>query len=351
VICLDGTGNEVEAKASTNVFKLVEILDLSEPANQLVYYDPGVGTFAAPGAWTPAAQKISRLEGLALGHGLRQNLGEAYTWLMQTWEPGDTVFVFGFSRGAYTARALCGMLYRIGLLRPGAENLVPYAIKLYARKPGKEGNLNNPDGWDRMDRFAGGLSRPVIGDSLAFPVHFLGIYDTVKATRILGRDFHWPYTNQLPNVAVVRHALSIDEKRRPYLPGLVPLDPTGKRSVTETWFAGVHTDVGGGFADHPELGKISMRWMVDGAVAAGLRVRSRRYEARCKLAGSEALGDVHKMRWTWALALYRHRTIPSGARVHASVRDRIAQQPGYAADFAKRKQGAVVWDEESWPGP
>jgi uncharacterized protein (DUF2235 family) len=352
VICLDGTGNEVEADASTNVFKLVEILDLSDAAAQLVYYDPGVGTFAAPGAWTPIEQKFSRLEGLAVGHGLRQNLGEAYTWLMQTWQPGDTVFVFGFSRGAYTARALCGMLYRIGLLRSGSENLVPYAVKLYARRPGKDGNLRNPDGWERMDRFAAGLSRPITGDSLAFPVHFLGLFDTVKATRIIGRDFHWPYTDQLPNVATVRHALSIDEKRRPYLPGLVPIDPAGKRSVTETWFAGVHTDVGGGFGDHPELGRISMRWMVDGAVAAGLRVRARRYRARYTLAASDALGVAHKMSWLWALARYRRRTIPPGAHVHASVRDRIAQQPGYADSFARRTQGDVVWDDASWPfGP
>ena len=351
VVCLDGTGNEVDAKDSTNVFKFVEILDLSEAAQQLVYYDPGVGTFAAPAAWTPLEQKFSRLEGLALGHGLRQNLGEAYTWLMQTWQPGDVVYIFGFSRGAYTARALCGMLYRIGLLRPGSENLVPYAVKLYARKPGRDGNLKNAKGWDRMDRFAAGLSRPITGDSLAFPVHFLGIFDTVKATRVLGRDFHWPYTNQLPNVATVRHALSIDEKRRPYQPGLVPIDPSGKRSVTETWFAGVHTDVGGGFGDTPQLGKITMRWMVDGAVAAGLRVRKRRVDARYSLTAADALSDVHKMGALWALALYKHRSIPPGAHVHASVRDRIAQKSAYSRAFDKRKQGDVVWDDASWPAP
>ena len=121
VICLDGTGNEVKAKGATNILKIVELLDLSDPTKQIVYYDPGVGTFAAPSAWSWAARTLSRLGGLALGHGIRQNLGEAYTFLMNTWQPGDKVFVFGFSRGAYTARALCGMLYRVGLLRPRAR--------------------------------------------------------------------------------------------------------------------------------------------------------------------------------------------------------------------------------------
>src|SRR5215207_756215 len=157
VICLDGTGNEVNARGVTNVFKIVELLDLSDPAKQVVYYDPGVGTFAAPTAWSGAARRLSRLGGLALGHGLRHNLGEAYTFLMNTWQPGDRVFVFGFSRGAYNARALCGMLYRVGLLRPGSENLVPYAVRVYARRTGKDSDLSGPEGWARMDRFARAL--------------------------------------------------------------------------------------------------------------------------------------------------------------------------------------------------
>jgi uncharacterized protein (DUF2235 family) len=124
VVCLDGTGNEVKARAVTNVFKVAQYVDLKDPAAQVLYYDPGVGTMPATGAWTFIGQKVSLLTGLALGHGMRQNIAEAYTYLMNTWQPGDKVFVFGFSRGAYTARALCGMLYRVGLLRPGSENLV-----------------------------------------------------------------------------------------------------------------------------------------------------------------------------------------------------------------------------------
>ncbi|MGW1758877.1 DUF2235 domain-containing protein [Streptomyces mirabilis] len=346
VVCLDGTGNEVKARGATNIFKIVELLDLRDPEKQVVYYDPGVGTFAAPSAWTAVARRISRLGGLALGHGLRQNLGEAYTYLMNSWQPGDKVFVFGFSRGAYTARALCGMLYRVGLLRPGCENLVPYALRVYARRPGKDSNLSLPEGWDRIDRFAEALSVRPRSDSLAFPVEYLGVFDTVKATRFLRRDIHWPYTNKLPNVRVVRHAVSIDERRRPYTECLIPLPEPGKiPEVTETWFAGVHSDVGGAFDDHPELGKVAMRWMLEGARTEGLLVREQRVRNRFTLAESDASGAVHKMGRMWAVARYRRRPVPAGARVHASVRTRMSTSPEYGQKLPE----SVIWDEDAWP--
>jgi hypothetical protein len=100
VVCLDGTGNQLKARGSTNVVRFFELLDLSDPAAQIAYYDPGVGTFSAHGAWTPAARSVSRVLGLAIGNGMRENLGEAYRYLMGTWEPGDRLYIFGFSRNA-----------------------------------------------------------------------------------------------------------------------------------------------------------------------------------------------------------------------------------------------------------
>jgi uncharacterized protein (DUF2235 family) len=155
-------------------------------------------------------------------------------------------------------------LYRVGLLRPGSENLVPYSVRVYARRSGKDSDLSLPERWDRMDRFAAALSVQPRPDSLAFPIEFLGVFDTVRATRFLGRDIHWPYTNKLPHVWVVRHAVSTDENRRPYQECLIPVPPPGKApQLTEIWFAGVHSDVGGGFGDQSELGKVTMRWMLE----------------------------------------------------------------------------------------
>ena len=133
VICLDGTSNEPES-GTTNVARLYSLAVKSD--DQLVYYDPGVGTMGARGAVTGLGKRLTRVTGLVVGYGVRENIEEAYTFLMQHYRADDQIFVFGFSRGAYTARALTGMLRTVGLLRPGAENLVPYALKLYAKSGG-----------------------------------------------------------------------------------------------------------------------------------------------------------------------------------------------------------------------
>ena len=352
VICLDGTSNEVKAKAVTNIFKIVEVLQLADPDRQQVYYDPGVGTLAAAGSLGALGRKLSILGGLALGHGIRENMAEAYTYLMRTWEPGDQIFVFGFSRGAYTARALCGLLRSVGLLRPGAENLVPYAIRVYARNPG-DSNLSGPEGWDRIDRFASTLSLPTPGETVSCPVRYLGVFDSVKATSFIGPDFKWPWTRQLINVETVRHAVSIDEQRRPYEPYLLKFPPEGRRfpHMEEVWFAGIHSDVGGGFPDNPALGDISMRWVLDGAITAGLRVRHDVYAQRYTLSGEHASAPVSRMALRGRLAstppIGRRRTIPAGAVVHGSVAVRRDTDSSYGPNLPA---DAVFLDRTDWVG-
>ena len=359
LICLDGTKNEVKAKAVTNVFNIAEFADLTKPDEQVLYYGPGVGTMAPPSAWTGLAQRISLTGGMALGHGMRQDIAEAYTYLMDTWQPGDKVFVFGFSRGAYTARALCGMLYRIGLLRPGTDNLVPYAVRTYARNRGKDSDLSREEGWGRMDKFAKGLSRRIDGDSPAFPVHYLGIFDTVKATKAFGRDISWPYTRSLPNVRVVRHAVSIDEKRRPFEEYLVFPDPKETfPALQEVWFAGVHSDVGGGFEDDFTLSKITMRWILDGAIKQGFKVRSGKYryhltdlgeaEACSPMRGTDAVWRFLQAPWHWLFSPWRGRPIPEDATIHASVEIRGANTE---LNYRPRLPRTYKVDEEPWSGP
>ena len=103
VVCLDGTNNEPEHGA-TNVARIYEIATKSD--NQLVYYDPGVGTMGARATVTQLGQALTRVAGLVAGYGIRDNIEEAYTWLSRQYQKGDQIYVFGFSRGAYTARAL-----------------------------------------------------------------------------------------------------------------------------------------------------------------------------------------------------------------------------------------------------
>ena len=131
VICCDGTKNEF-GQQNSNVVKLYKTLVCSE--SQIAYYHPGVGTMGARNALSPIGQWWTRTIGLAFGYGLSDNVADAYQFLMKTFRPGDDVYVFGFSRGAYTARALCGLLHLVGLLTEGNEGLIPYAIRMAKRK-------------------------------------------------------------------------------------------------------------------------------------------------------------------------------------------------------------------------
>src|SRR5712691_10915204 len=131
VICCDGTGNEFGGQKS-NVIKLYETL--IQDAGQIAYYHPGVGTLGARNALTGIGKWWTRLLGLAFGYGISDNVADGYQFLMRDFQSGDHVYLFGFSRGAYTARALCGMLHIVGLLTEGNEALIPYAIRMIKRK-------------------------------------------------------------------------------------------------------------------------------------------------------------------------------------------------------------------------
>ncbi|MFI6367079.1 DUF2235 domain-containing protein [Nocardia sp. NPDC050630] len=334
IICLDGTGNQVRASGCTNVVRLFEMLDLSDATKQIAYYDPGVGTFSAQGAWTPPARWFSRVLGLAVGSGLRSNLAEAYSYLIAHWHPGDRVFIFGFSRGAYTARALAGLLHEPGLLRPGSENLVQYVVSAYTRKT---------TNWPELRRYARTFCSKTNDGGFSIPIEFLGVWDTVKAAGLLRWELKWPFTRQVPNVVKAHHAVSIDEKRRPYAEYLVT--PKGNRPIlTEAWFAGVHSDVGGTFEDDPKLAEIALKWITDGALEAGLLLRAGAYLETCAISLDHASGSVHRMGWIWALLTYRRRKVPASARVHASVRSRCESDTTYG----KRIPRDVIWEDEQW---
>ena len=299
------------------------MLELTKPDQQIAYYDPGVGTMPASTARGKLGRIASQTGQQAFGFGIRANLTQAYTWLMQHYQPHDELYIFGFSRGAYTARALAGMLTRPGLLRPGSENLIDYAIREYA--------TNRKDTAERQkgirefaDAFCWGTKKDKLfpnypdprynEDWHCIPINYLGVWDTVKATGYLvWGDLHWPFTEQLFNVKKIRHAVSIDEKRKPYRELLFK----PREGIEEAWFAGVHSDVGGTFEDH-KLATISLKWVVDGVATNQLLLREKAYERHTDLKPDYAYPLAHQMGLLWNLAGVRRRSIPDNALIHSS---------------------------------
>lgn len=348
VVCLDGTNNEPEHGA-TNVARIFDLAKKS--SDQLVYYDPGVGTMGARGAVTRLGKSLTRAAGLVAGYGINDNIEEAYSWLSHNYQAGDRIYVFGFSRGAYTARALTGMLHTVGLLRPGTENLTPYAVKLYAQAgPSAESGSNAKDAeknfWQVRDEFVrvfGNPDFPSTFNTEVPQVHFLGVWDTVKSVGWLNLKARfevarWPFTRKIDNVGVARHAMAIDEKRRPF--GIYRFDPAtvagSAGRYQEVWFVGGHSDVGGQFLDDHELSDLALSWMVKEAALADFRVNKQKYNWMLhsrfddELPADHAMGKIHSAEKIWWLAGgWNHREIQRGDTLHPSVQYRLDRGEGY----------------------
>ncbi|WP_088318824.1 DUF2235 domain-containing protein [Kineosporia sp. R_H_3] len=292
VVCSDGTGNSLHRRAS-NVSALIGLLALDRE-RQIVIYDQGIGTGADPAGAVDRLQTAAardallvqgaapgtgfragwdRLRGQATGHGLKENVGQLYLALAEQYAPGDRVFLFGFSRGAFTVRALAGLLHRCGLPRPGDD-----------------GGVRFEQAWTVFQQM-----RPV-GEVAAriealkglnqdCPVHFLGVWDTVKSHGGL-LPVRLPHLRHNPDVRHVRHALALDERRAWFTPttwggldldqeparAMSRLDPAVRQrildqDVLEVWFRGAHSDIGGGGEQHATTARIALRWMTSEAAA------------------------------------------------------------------------------------
>lgn len=257
--------------------------------------------------------------------------------------------MFGFSRGAYTARALTGMLRTVGLLHADADNLAPYAIKLYAKSGKMPDPAQLPDAnakrvekefWklrnDFRERF-GNPDFPNPFDPRRKQVHFLGVWDTVKFVGWLNLKAQievarWPFTANLANVATARHALAIDERRRPFSEYRFDAHAVtaSEGQFQELWFAGVHGDIGGQNRNDDKLPDIAFSWMVKEAVAQGLAVNAKRYrhlvgvDIDDDLPADRALGAIVPNSWWWWLAGGWHlRSIQPDDKLHPSVLYRV----------------------------
>jgi uncharacterized protein (DUF2235 family) len=260
VICCDGTGNEF-AESKSNVVKLYKMLVHDD--SQVAYYHPGVGTIGARSALTGITRWWTKLIGQAFGYGISDNIADAYQFLMRTFQSGDTLYVFGFSRGAYTARALCGMLHIIGLLREDNEGLIPYSIRMIKQK--------------KIDFGVAADFKKTFGRECK--PHFVGVWDTVSSVGWVYNVAHFPGTkaSHNPDLRIIRHAMSIDERRAFFRQNLFGAAHDPQQDIKELWFAGVHSDVGGSYPEsESQLSKIALQWMICEAEPAGLKVDQNR---------------------------------------------------------------------------
>ncbi len=282
VLLFDGTGNVLGNQRDTNIVRLLRAIEksatsvTSSPA-QLVYYDPGVGTantFPVDSWLTKFRQTGQLLKGMALGSGAFENIAEAYEFLVRHYQHGDRIFLFGFSRGAFTARAVGGMINAYGLVQPTALPMISLMLKNYFANTecNKIGRNKIDFSSDIIDNFSLGR-RPLI--------HFTGVFDTVET---IGSGFLGgvritnPATIGDKRYVHVRHAVSMHELRCKYRPRLYT-DPkftnadSPFRSFEERWFSGAHSDVGGSYA-RDGLSVLTLQWMVDAAIGHGLLCKS-----------------------------------------------------------------------------
>jgi len=346
VICCDGTSNQ-PADDMTNVVKLYFALE-NDPARQITFYHPGLGTMEPPGALTWGAKVATTTLGLAMGRGIQDDMRDAYVFLVDHYSSDDQLYIFGFSRGAYTARALAGLLRMYGLIQPGNAPLAPYAIRMMfainrARKKGDDKTAEEV--FTLAQRFRDTYSRPC-------NPHFIGLWDTVSSVGWFAHPTHLPYTANNPDVAIARHAIAIDERRAFFPPNLWRPDlkktPSGPANLKQVWFPGSHCDVGGGYPEGPQSAqsKYPLEWMLGEARAAGLLLNQGRVD---EVLGRSPNSSYHKPcvdfplhesligwwriaefvpkphydyatdRTDWRANLFRHRIVPPGALIHESA--------------------------------
>jgi uncharacterized protein (DUF2235 family) len=366
-VFLDGTWNSPDD--NTNVWRSKLLVSERDAAGneQASYYEVGVGT-----------KRFDRFRGGAFGDGLDANLRNAYQWLMSVYEEGDVIYLFGFSRGAYTARSLAGLINKCGLLLPGASFSVPQIFDRYKQGDNAEPLYKlRPDWIPRSQWTAEDVS--LVEQSRRVEIEFIGVWDTVGALGIpagklatladgalaklgngklakLGEHFGLPSsyyfhsTNPSKLYNQMYQALAVDEQRPQYRPALWtlfrpasdPLPPTlgADQKLEQRWFVGAHCNVGGGYRNDP-LAQIPLAWLQEKATVAGLQ-----FKRQITLRGDEQLTApvdsyarfLHGFEYVLTLGQRYHRPI-AGDPVPTK------KQPGLSYSINETIDGSVF---ERW---
>ncbi|MFK4387153.1 DUF2235 domain-containing protein [Bradyrhizobium sp. USDA 223] len=298
VICCDWINSERGDNIS-NVLKFYHCLRKNESntVQQLVYYDSGVGAPGPAGSvWVRLRENFQSTLGLATGYRFDDSVLSAYEFLIRNYQEGDHIYLFGFSRGAYSVRTLAGLIHAVGLLSPEQANFMSSRLIAY-----KQCSAFEPRDFPGIAKAQNGVALETIGyDNLTYlttfwptrwpTIRMIGAWDTIANVVIPRPDrFFFPsleelaYTKRNPSVQTFRQAISIDERRcmfrlkewddsqifvRDRFAQFEKLEPQDSLQV---WFAGAHADIGGGYSEaESALSKYSLLWMIEEAAKCGL---------------------------------------------------------------------------------
>lgn len=310
ILCADGTWNKPEKDLNedfpTNVLKVARAIspNANDKTKQVVFYDWGLGSYHAS------------IAGGGFGKGINKNIMDNYRFIVQNYDPGDELFFFGFSRGAYTVRSLAGLINNCSILKRTYASHIEEAFDIYKRSD------IHPD-----DDFSADYRKKYAVENKV-RIKFIGVWDTVGALGIPFRMFgflnekHLFHDNKIgPNIDVARHAMAIDELRDDFKPTI--WRKRKNMDLLQVWFSGVHSDVGGGYKPDDNghtLSDIPLQWMLEEAAKSGLEFEEHIYTGL----NGNSLAEEHNEYEGFFKVLGKHeRRLYNYTSIYSSVKKRF----------------------------
>jgi uncharacterized protein (DUF2235 family) len=315
IVCCDGTWQRLESPYPTNVVKIAQGIQPVDRHGipQIVFYDEGIGTESKVRKWT----------GGIAGKGIDCNIQDGYRFLSLNYVPGDEIYLFGFSRGAYTVRSLAGMISLLGLVTRDNIRCAPRAYELYRQRSRDRQNSSAHRHNATIEAFRSQYSQTA-------PITLLGCWDTVGALgvpnlingvpldRFLNREQYRFHDTKLgAQIENAAHAIAIDEYRTTFDATLMERQQGDSRPLHQVWFPGDHGCVGGGIKDNAPLSNAALLWMIEQAKALGLD-----FDLTCigEVEVDPTLDRDFKPQGFWSLFPPHYRTVErSQAELHSSV--------------------------------
>jgi uncharacterized protein (DUF2235 family) len=324
IICSDGTWQKITSPYPTNVMKITQAIE-ADPDN-LVFYGEGIGT----------GNFLDRIMGGAFGWGIDKNIQDAYRFLCLNYTQGDRIYLFGFSRGAYTVRSLVGLIRAVGILPRQGVRKIPQAYKVYQDAKGKyidkdreirEGikirDLDEVAGFrDRISREFGDNYLQIV------PITLLSCWDTVGSLgipripwlpfdRVFNKKYQFHNTKLSSTIEHALHAVAIDENRKVFLQ--TPMQPAQAGQVTEVWFPGGHGCIGGGTKANSRLSNAALLWTIESVEKLNIGLKFDRTKIEDGIEIDPTVDFANELKFPFSASI---RTIPSAAILHSSVAKR-----------------------------